>query len=133
MPLDSSDATSSPRNGGRDESGDSFAHEIHAAADAAAAQARTVAATASAEVRISVASAIAMASVTLVSVALLIVAWVCIVGLGVWLAVDAGWSMPAALTVAAIVNIAAAGLCRFLYSRLSRNFGFARTRKLIFG
>jgi hypothetical protein len=112
---------------------ESLLGEIQAARDAAAAHLSKVAATASGEVQISIASAVAMASATLLSVAFLIVAWVCIVGLGVWIAVSAGSSMTVALGAAAVMNILAALVCRFWYARLGKNIGFSRTRKLLFG
>ncbi len=107
--------------------------EIQAARDAAAAHLGKVAATAAGEVQISIASAVAMASATMLSVAFVIVAWVCVVGLGVWLAVSAGWSVSVALGAAAVMNILAALACRFWYARLGKNIGFSRTRKLLFG
>jgi hypothetical protein len=107
--------------------------EIRAAADAAVSQVRKVAATASSEARISVASVIWMASAMMLAVALLIVAWSCVVGLGVWLAIDAGWPVSGAILGAALANVAAAGLCRIWYVRLSHNIGFPRTLNLLFG
>jgi hypothetical protein len=74
-----------------------------------------------------------MASAMMLSVALLIVAWSCVIGLGVWLAIDAGWPVSGAILGAALANIAAAGLCRVWYVRLSRNIGFPRTLNLLFG
>ncbi len=112
---------------------ESLLGEIQAARDAAVAHLSKVAATASGEVQISIASAVAMALATLLSVAFLIVAWVCFVGLGVWIAVSAGWSMTLALGAAAAMNILAALACRFWYARLGKNIGFSRTRKLLFG
>ena len=112
---------------------ESLLGEIQAARDAAAAHLSKVAATASGEVQISIASAVAMASATMLSVAFLIVAWVCLVGLGVWIAVSAGWPMTVALGGAAAMNILAALACRFWYARLGKNIGFSRTRKLLFG
>lgn len=114
---------------GRDES---LISEVQAAADAAVAQARKVAATASAEARLNVAAAIAMASITMLGVSLLIVAWTFVVALGVWMAIDAGWPVAAALLTAALANVVAAILCRVWYGRLSRNIGFSRTLGLLF-
>lgn len=111
---------------------ESLLGEIQAARDAAAAHLGKVAATASGEAQISIASAIAMASATLLSVAFLIVAWVCMVGLGIWIAVSAGWSMSVALGAATVMNILAALVCRFWYAHLGKNIGFSRTRKLLF-
>jgi hypothetical protein len=126
-------AESAPRVDEHPEGSDSLILEIQAARDAAVAHIGMVAATASKEAELSVASVVAMASATLLSVAFLIVAWVCLVALAVWFAVSAGWSLTAALGSAAIVNVAAAFGCRFVYLRLARNIGFSRTRKLLFG
>ena len=135
MPFDDGDRSSEPRppSGGDGEYGESLILEIRAAADAAVSQLRKVAATASTEVRISVASVIWMACAMMLSVALLIVAWSCVVGIGVWLAVDAGWSIGAALAAAAAANLLAAVICRSWYVKLSRDIGFARTLGLLFG
>lgn len=138
---DSQDSTSAGRGEPRENSTndklaantESLLGEIQAARDAAAAHLRKVAATASGEVQISIASAVTMASATMLSVAFLIVAWVCMVGLGVWIAVSAGWSMSVALGAATVMNILAALVCRFWYARLGKNIGFSRTRKLLFG
>lgn len=123
------------RDGGDDgeDRKESLIVEIRSAADAAVAQARKVAATASTEARISIASVIWMFSAMMLSVALLISAWSCVVGIGIWFAVDAGWSVAAALLAAAIANVVAAALCRFWFIRLSRNIGFARTLSLLLG
>lgn len=135
MPFDDSGTTAEqdPLRPGDGESGESLIHEVRAAADAAVSQVRKVAATASTEARISVASVIWMACAMMLSVALLIVAWSCVVGIGVWFAIDAGWSVGAALSAAAAANIAAAVLCRSWYVRLSRNIGFTRTLSLLLG
>ena len=139
MPFDDSAATAA-REAPRREKGEpdgssrrSLMLELRGAADAAAVQVRRVAATASTEARISIASVIWMVSAMLLAVALLIVAWVCVVGIGIWLAVDAGWSVTAALAAAAAANVAAALLCRAWFVRLSRNIGFARTLGLLLG
>jgi hypothetical protein len=133
MPLD--DAGAEPRNPRPDdgESGESLVLEMRAAADAAVSQVRKIAATASTEVRISVASVIWMACAMMLSVALLIVAWSCVVGIGIWLAIEAGWSVGVALLAATIANVGAAVLCRTWYVRLSRNIGFTRTLSLLLG
>ena len=139
-PSDSHNRTDSGRGATPDAANDqvsedkeSLLGEIQAARDAAAAHLSKVAATATGEAQISIASAVAMASATMLSVAFIIVAWVCLVGLGVWLAVSAGWSMTVALGAAAAMNILAALVCRFWYTRLGKNIGFSRTRKLLFG
>lgn len=113
--------------------GESLILEIRAAADAAVSQVRKVAATASTEARISIASVVWMAAAMMLSVALLIVAWSCVVGLGVWFAINAGWPVSAAILAAAVANLAAAVLCRSWYVHLSRNIGFPRTLSLLFG
>ena len=135
MPFDDAGQSREPRSPGDGDGGygESVILEMRAAADAAVSQLRKVAATASTEVRISVASVIWMACAMMLSVALLIVAWSCVVGIGVWLAVDAGWSIGTALAAAAAANIVAAVLCRSWYVRLSRDVGFARTLSLLFG
>lgn len=113
--------------------GESLIVEIRSAADAAVSRVRKVAATASTEARISVASVIAMAMTALFGLLLLIVAWICLVGLGAWLAIDAGWSNVAVLLTAASANLLAAILCRIWFGRLLRNIGFPRTLSLLFG
>lgn len=135
MPFDDAGPAAGSDRPRRDDEApdDSLILELRAAADAAVSQVRKVAATASTEARISVASVIWMASAMMLSVALLIVAWSWVVGLGVWLAIDAGWPVSAAILAAALANIAAAGLCRVWYVRLSRNIGFPRTLNLLFG
>lgn len=139
MPFDDASATAEREAPRREEgdlggySGDSLILELRGAAGAAVSQVRKVAATASTEARISVASIIWMVSAMLVIVALLIVAWSCLVGIGIWFAIDAGWSVAAALFAAAAANIAAALLCRTWFMRLSRNIGFTRTLSLLLG
>jgi hypothetical protein len=135
MPFDDAglpDGNDTPGRGAG-ESGESLMREIRAAAEAAVSQVRKVAATASTEARISVSSVVWMASAMMLSVALLIAAWSCMVGLGVWLAIKAGWPVSAAILAAAVANIAAAALCRAWYVRLSRNIGFPQTLRLLSG
>lgn len=133
MPFDDASPAAGNDPSGSQGEKESLILEIRAAADAAVSQVRKMAATASTEARISVASIVWMASAMMLSVALLISAWGCVVGLGVWLAIDAGWPVSAALLTAAVANIAAAGLCRVWYVRLSHNIGFSRTLNLLFG
>jgi hypothetical protein len=133
MPFDDAGPAAGNDPSGREGEKESLILEIRAAADAAVSQVRKMAATASTEARISIASIVWMASAMMLSVALLIAAWGCVVGLGVWLAIDAGWPVSAALLTAAAANIAAAALCRLWYVHLSRNIGFSRTLSLLFG
>lgn len=135
MPFDDARPAAADGRPGHDEgtADGSLIVEIRAAADAAVSQVRKVAATASTEARISIASVVWMACAMMLAVALLIAAWSCLVGLGVWLAIDAGWPVSGVILGAALANIAAAGLCRTWYVRLSRNIGFPRTLSLLFG
>lgn len=112
---------------------DSLRLELQAAADAATAHVRTIAATAAAEARLNAVSAIAIASAAILSLVLLTVGWLCLVALGVWLAIEAGCPVWIALLGALLVNVGAILLC-WLWStrRLVPNFGFVRTRSLLF-
>lgn len=105
--------------------------EMQAAADAAVGHIRQVAATATTEAQLSAASAAAIASAAFLGLALLTISWLCVVALGVWLAIQAGWPVWAALLSAVLVNLAVVLLCWLWCARLVPNIGFARTRKLL--
>ncbi len=116
---------------GAGEPPDSFLADVRAAADAAVAHARAVAATAAAEARLSVASATALAAVAVAALAFVLVAWICLLALGMWLAVQAGAPVWSALAGAVVVNLAGVLACRMWIARLIPNLGFARTRNLL--
>lgn len=105
--------------------------ELRAAADAAIGHIQNVAATATAEAQLSAASAAAIAAAAIVSLVLLTISWICILALGIWFAVQAGWPVWLALVAALAVNLLGVLICKFWYSRLAANLGFARTRKLL--
>lgn len=111
---------------------DSLRLETRAAAGAVAAHIRSVAATARTEAELSVASMTAMAAAAVISLLLVVSAWLCLIAAGVWLAVEYGLSTGAALLIAGAVNIVAV-LVLLLWSKsLLRNVGFARTLQLVF-
>ena len=105
--------------------------EVHAAADAAVHHVRKVAATAAAEAQLTLASAAAIVAAAVLAVALLVISWLCLVALGVWLAIRAGVPVWLALALAVLVNLAGVWACRLWYARLAPNLGFARTRRLL--
>lgn len=105
--------------------------EAHAAAGAAVEHLRKVAATAAAEAELTVASAAAILAAALIGLALLVMSWVCLVALGVWLAIRAGTPVWLALVLALLVNLAGVWACRLWYARLALNLGFPRTRRLL--
>ena len=102
-----------------------------AAADAAIGHVRKVAATAAAEAQLTLASAAAILAAAVLAFTLLVISWMCLVALGVWLAVQAGVPVWLALTLAVLVNLAGVWACRLWYARLAPNLGFARTRRLL--
>jgi hypothetical protein len=106
--------------------------EMRAAADSAVGHIRKVAETATTEAQLSAASVARVASAALIAVVLVAITWICVLALGIWLAVQAGWPVWAALAGAIGVNVLGVAACWFWYSRLAPNIGFARTRKLIF-
>lgn len=110
---------------------ESLIREVGIAADAAVAHARKVAATATAEARLTVASAAGIAAAVVSALVLLVVTWICLLALGIWLAVQAGLPVWAALTGAVLLNLAGALICRLWYARLTPDLGFARTRSLL--
>jgi hypothetical protein len=91
--VDSQDA-------GDDESLKRLKVEIEAAAIAAASYIQKLAATASDEARLSVASTMAMATARSLSIAFLVLTWVCVLAMAIWYAIDAGWSPTLALAMA---------------------------------
>lgn len=117
---------------GQDTAAASLQLEMRAAADSAVGHIRKVAATATTEAQLSAASAAAIASAAILGIALLAISWMCVLALGIWLAIEAGWPVWAALAAALGVNLAGVLICWLWYSRLAPNIGFARTRKLIF-
>ncbi len=102
-----------------------------ATVDSALEQARTIAATAATEARLSAAALVALAATAAIALAFLLVAGLCLLALGVWLAVRAGLPAWAALAGAVLVNLAGAALCRWWIARLLPHLGFARTRRLL--
>lgn len=112
-------------------SGDSLIGEIRRATDAAVGHVRKVAATAAAEARLSAVSAAAIAAAVVAALAFLLVAWLCLLALGVWLAIRAGSPVWAALAGAVALNLAGILACRWWLGRLVPNLGFARTRGLL--
>lgn len=119
---------------GHDEygTGDSLRLELRAVADAAVGHIQNVAATATTEAQLSAASAAVIAALAVVSLVLLTVGWICILALCIWLAIQAGWPVWAALLAAVAINLLGVLICRIWYSRLMPNIAFARTRKLLF-
>jgi hypothetical protein len=106
--------------------------EAGAAVGAVSAHFRKVAATASTEAELSIASLTTVVAIAVVSLLLVVAAWLCIIAAGVWFAVENGISFVAAFLVAGVINLAVVGML-FLWSRsLLRNIGFARTRRLVF-
>lgn len=116
--------------GSQDE--DSLRLELQAVADSAVGHIRKVAATATTEAQLSAASAAAIVSAAFLILALLTISYLCVLALGIWLAVQAGWPVWAALIAAVCINLAGVLICRLWYAKLVPNIGFARTRKLIF-
>jgi hypothetical protein len=114
-----------------DPTADSLLFEMRTAANAAVGQMRKIAATAASEAQLNAASAAAIALAALVALVLLVITWICVVALGVWLAIQAGAPVWAALLGAVLVNLAGVFACRFWYGRLVSNIGFARTRGLL--
>lgn len=109
----------------------SLREESRAAAQAAAAHIGKLAATAGAEARLSAASIVAVIAAGLLAVFLLVAGWLFLLASGVWIAVETGMSMFAALLVAAAINILGVALFLFWCSRLIKNIGFSRTFRLI--
>lgn len=110
---------------------ESLLGEVQAAADAAIGHVRKVAATAAAEAQLTMASAAAILAAAVLALALLVISWLCLVALGVWLAIQAGLPVWLALASAVLVNLAGVWACRLWYARLAPNLGFARTRRLL--
>lgn len=119
------------RSGFAAPAGESLMREAQVAAESAIAHARKVAATAGAEARLTAASAAALAAAAVAVLALSLVTWICLLALGVWLAVQAGAPVWAALTGAVLLNLGGILLLRFWYGRLIPNLGFARTLSLL--
>lgn len=110
---------------------ESLLGEVQAAAEAAVEHLHKVAATAAAEAQLTMASAVAILAAAVLALALLVISWICLVALGVWLAVQAGLPVWLALALAVLVNLAGVWACRLWYARLAPNVGFARTRRLL--
>ncbi len=109
----------------------SLAAELYAAGDAAIRHVQTVAATAAAEARLTLSSALAILAAAVLALALLIISWLCLVALGIWLAVQAGLPVWLALALAVLLNLAGVWACRAWYAHLAPNLGFPRTRRLL--
>jgi hypothetical protein len=111
---------------------DSLRREAQAAVGAVTAHLRKVAATASTEAELSIASLTAIAAAAVVSLLLIVAAWLCLVAAAVWFAVGQGLSLVTAFLLAGLLNVAVVVML-FLWSRsLLRNIGFARTLGLVF-
>lgn len=111
---------------------DSLRLEARAAVGAVTAHIRKVAATASSEAELSIASLTTVVAAAVVSLLLVVAAWLCLIAASVWFAVQHGISFVVAFSVAGVINLAVVGVL-FLWSRsLLRNIGFARTRRLVF-
>ncbi|MEQ9563652.1 MAG: hypothetical protein RLN69_14130 [Woeseiaceae bacterium] len=105
--------------------------ELEAAATAAFMQLRMIAATASVEARLSIVSAMSIATARSLSVAFLVVGWLCLLSLAGLVLINAGNSPEFTLLIMAAVNGAiAAGLHRW-QKWLAGNIGLPRTRKLL--
>lgn len=114
------------------EGAESLRLETQAAIGAVTAHFRKVAATASTEAELSIASLAVMAAAAVVSLLLVVAAWLCLIAAGVWFAVENGLSFVTAFLLAGAVNVAVV-VVLFLWSRsLLRNIGFARTLRLVF-
>jgi hypothetical protein len=131
---DAAAAPSAPTSadGVSDEGTDSLRLEAQAAVGAVAAHLRNVAATASTEAELSLASLMAMAAAAVISLLLVVAAWLCLIAAAIWFAVGHGLSLVAAFLLAGLLNVAVV-VVLFLWSRsLLRNIGFARTLGLVF-
>lgn len=131
---DAAAAPSAPTSadGVTDEGADSLRLEAQAAAGAVTGYLRKVAATASSEAELSIASLTAMAAAAVVSLLLIVAAWLCLVAAAVWFAVGHGLSFVTAFLLAGLLNVAVV-VVLFLWSRsLLRKVGFARTLGLVF-
>jgi hypothetical protein len=114
------------------DAGESLRVETRAAVNAVAEHIRKVATTAATEAELSVASVAAIAAAAVVSLLLVVTAWLCLIAALVWLAVQNGLPVVTALLIAAAANVVAV-LGLLLWSKsLLRNVGFARTRQLVF-
>lgn len=119
-------------DGVSDEGADSLRLEAQAAAGAVTAYLRKVAATASSEAELSIASLTAIAAAAVLSLLLIVAAWLCLVAAAVWFAVGHGLSFVTAFLLAGLLNVAVV-VVLFLWSRsLLRKVGFARTLGLVF-
>lgn len=115
----------------RDRQEGSLLKEMNAAAGAAFGHARKVAETATAEARLTAATAVSLAAAAAAALAFLLLTWICLLALGVWLAIEAGLAVWLALAGAVALNVAGLVLCRWWVARLVPNLGFARTRRLL--
>jgi hypothetical protein len=105
--------------------------ELEAASTAAFMQLRMIAATASVEAKLSIASAMSIATARSLTVAFLIVGWLCLLSLAGLGLINAGISPEFTLLIMAAVNVAiAAGLHRW-QKWLAGNIGLPRTRRLL--
>jgi hypothetical protein len=111
---------------------DSFRAEALSAAGAVAAHIQAVTATAKTEAELSVASLVWIIAAALVSLMLVVTAWLCLVAAAIWWAVDRGLSLGVALLVAGAIHLAVVAALAFWSKSLLGNIGFARTRQLVF-
>jgi len=111
---------------------DSLRDEALAAAGAVAAHVRNVTATAKTEAELSLASMVSIVAVAIISLLLVVTAWLCLVAAAIWWAVENGLSVGAALLMAGAVHLAVVLMLLFWSKSLLRNIGFARTRRLVF-
>jgi hypothetical protein len=112
---------------------DSLHDEALAAGGAVAAHIRNVAATARTEAELSVESLVWIIAAAVVSLLLVVIAWLCLVAAATWWAVERGFfSIGVALLIAGAVHLAVVAALGFWSKSLLGNIGFARTRKLVF-
>lgn len=111
---------------------DSLRSEALAAAGAVAAHLRNVTATAKTEAELSIASLVSIVAAAIVSLLLVVTAWLCLVAAAIWWAVENGLSVGAALLIAGAVHLAVVLVLLFWSKSLMGNIGFARTRRLVF-
>jgi hypothetical protein len=111
---------------------DSLRAEALAAAGAVAAHIQAVTATARTEAELSVASLVWIIAAAIVSLLLVVTAWLCLVAAATWWAVDRGLPVGVALLVAGAVHVAVVAALAFWSKSLLGNIGFARTRQLVF-
>lgn len=105
--------------------------ELEAATSAAFMHLRMIAATASVEAKLSIASAMSIATARSLSVAFLVLAWLCLTLLTGSILVRTGVSLEMTLLFMTAVNAAIAAGLHGWQKWLVGNIGFSRTRKLL--